>query len=171
MASPNKIRQMDAPACDDQLLWDLRLSSFYYPSLTVADELGLFPLLEEKPATVQEIAASLSLGVRGTEAILGVLTSLGFLAQHQGKFSITEVSRNFLLPDSPYYFGGVLASNRDNLPTHADIRAALLKDNLRDLTDHWQAGGRCRCDWRWCRSWSPSPSSATWACRPWAPTP
>lgn len=96
------------PTCNDTSLWDVWTSLFHFPTLTVADELGLFEYIEENPTTAEEVAAEFSLQITPTEALLGVLASLGFLVQHQGRFSITDVSRNFLLPESPYYWGGVL---------------------------------------------------------------
>ncbi|MCP5003503.1 MAG: ubiquinone/menaquinone biosynthesis protein [Planctomycetes bacterium] len=144
MTMQDKIQHQEPPTCDDRLLWDVWLSTYHFPTLTVADELGLFPLLEKKPVPANEIAKSLSLGPRATEAVLGVLTSLGFLSQHHGRFSITEVSRNFLLPDSPYYWGGVLHSNRDR--SHVRIRMALQRDSLQSLSEdkpdieQWEAG-------------------------------
>jgi hypothetical protein len=72
-----------------------------------------FRLLRREPATADEVAKRLSLEPRATEALLGVMTSLGFLVQKAGRFRLTEVSRNFLLPESPYYWGGMLHFLRD----------------------------------------------------------
>jgi hypothetical protein len=141
MANQNEIRKLEPPTSDDRLIWDIASSTFYFPTLTVADELGLFSFLEQTPATPQEVATKFSLGMRATEALLGVLTSLGLLIQHLGKFSITEVSRNYLLPESPYYWGDFLRGVRDNSPTHASVQSALLEDNLREHPSLWQTGG------------------------------
>jgi hypothetical protein len=141
MSLPSGIQELEAPTCDDRLMWDIEMSRLNFPTLTVADELGLFPLLEKKSATAQEVAASLSLGARATEALLAVLTSLGLLVQHQGKFSNTEASRNYLLPESPYYRGDFIQGVRSRPHLHDDLRAALLKDDLRDHTSQWLAGG------------------------------
>lgn len=141
MAKPDGTRQLNPPTCDDRLIHDIQSSSFHLPALTVADELGLFALLEKRSATASEVATDLSLGVRATEALLGVLTSLGLLVQHQGKFSNTEVSRNFLLPEGQFYWGGYLHRVRDNPPTHARVLAAVRNDGLGDSTNSWLAGG------------------------------
>ena len=79
------------PTCDDRLIWDVWASNFHLPALTVADELGLFRFLKKTPATAEEVSKVFSLQMRATEALLGVLTSLGFLAQHQDRFYITDV--------------------------------------------------------------------------------
>jgi len=128
------------PTRDDRPLWDVWLATFNFPTLTVADELGLFAFLARQPGTSQEIACQLGIGTRAAEGILAVLTSLGFLAQHQGKFLLTEVSRNYLLPDSPYYWGGLLRNIHDSLPTHESIREAALKDLHHDAESPWDTG-------------------------------
>lgn len=113
---------------DDRLIWDTWMSMFHFPTLTIADELGLFSLLKENPLVASDIAKSLSLGERGTEALLGVMTSLGYLVQQDGKFNLTEVSRNFLLPEAPCYWGGMLKLMANNPLSHSSLLEALRKD-------------------------------------------
>src|SRR5262249_55126463 len=134
-------QQLEPPTCDDRLMWDIESSAFHAPSLSVADELGIFALLEQKPASAAEVAASLALGMRAVEALLAILTSLGLLVQHQGKFSNSETARNYLLPDSPYYWGGFLGAMKRNPRTHAAILEAVQKDTLRENSTSWLAGG------------------------------
>ena len=95
MTAPNPL-QLSPPTCDDRLLWDVERSFYHFPTLAAADELGLFALLDAKPMTAAQVAPALSLGPRATEALLGVLTSLGFLTQSQGYFGLAEVSRMYL---------------------------------------------------------------------------
>ncbi|WP_240041642.1 MULTISPECIES: acetylserotonin O-methyltransferase [Okeania] len=121
-------QELEILTCDDKPLWDTWLSMFHFPTLTVADELGLFSLLDKKPATAEEVATNLSLGSRATEALLGVMTSLGYLVQFKGKFHLTQVSQNFLLPDSPYYWGGILHFMRDNPLSHSELLEAVQND-------------------------------------------
>jgi cyclopropane fatty-acyl-phospholipid synthase-like methyltransferase len=125
----------EPPTCDDRLLWDTLMSMYHFPTLTVADELGLFPLLEKAPATAEEVAKNLSLGARATEALLGVMTSLGYLVRLNEKFHLTDVSRNFLLPHSPYYCGGTLHFIRNNPLSHASLLEAFRKDKATIYTD------------------------------------
>jgi hypothetical protein len=70
----------------------------------------------------------MSLGPRATEAMLGVLASLCFLAKRDGRFYLTPESENYLLPDSPYYCGGIIHLLRDMPFTHTALKEALLKD-------------------------------------------
>jgi hypothetical protein len=126
--SVSRTQHLKLPTCDDKLVWDVWMSVYHFPTLTVADDVGLFPLLERAPATAEEVAQSLSLGPRAVESLLGVMTSLGFLVQRQGRFYLTDVTRNFLLPESPYYWGGMLQLTRDIPFTRLAIREALKRD-------------------------------------------
>jgi len=120
--------RLEPPTCTDALLWDTWLSVYRLPVLTVADELGVFRLLESRPLSSNEIAEELALGLRAANAFLGMLVSLGFLAHYHERFTLTEASRNFLLPHGPFYWGGVLHGFKENFPTPQGIKEALLKD-------------------------------------------
>lgn len=137
---PQHNQLMPIPTCDDRLLWETWMSMFHFPTLTVADELGLFPFLEKSPATATEVAQNLDLRSRSTEALLGVMVSLGYLVQQNGKFSITEVSRNFLLPQSPFYWGGILHLMRSTPLSHSSLLEALRKDRatIYEDKDIWE---------------------------------
>lgn len=117
------------PTGDDKLFWDVWTSLFHLPALTAADELGLFTFLEKTPAAAEEVAEYFSLQVNPTEALLGVLASLGFLVKHQNRFYLTAVSRTFLLSGSPYYCGGLLHALQDTPPLHFLIQDTLQRDN------------------------------------------
>ena len=52
------------PTCDDRQIWDIWLSRWQLPAVTVADELGVFAQLVRKPATVQDVASRLDPGRR-----------------------------------------------------------------------------------------------------------
>ncbi|NET60845.1 MAG: methyltransferase domain-containing protein [Symploca sp. SIO2E6] len=128
MSISDQNQELEILTCDDKLLWDTWLSMFHFPTLTVADELGLFPLLDQAPATAQEVASNLSLGSRATESLLGVMASLGYLVQLNGKFHLTQVSQTFLLPHSPYYWGGILHFIRENPLSHSSLLEAFRND-------------------------------------------
>jgi hypothetical protein len=99
------------PPCDDRLLLQAWISVYTYPTLIVADRLGVFAALEAKPRSVEELCGELDLGSKSAEAILAVLRSTGFLGLTGKLFELTEVSRTYLLPSSPYYWGGMLHSS------------------------------------------------------------
>jgi predicted O-methyltransferase YrrM len=125
---------LELPSCDDRRLWDVWMQAYQFPTLCVADELGLFTLLAEHPRNADDVAQALRFSPRAVEALLGVLSGLGFLVQHGGRYSITEVTRNFLLPSSPYYWGGMLRFVRDIPITRQALQDVLVKDRPRDGT-------------------------------------
>src|SRR5437763_9967007 len=97
-----------APTCDDHLIWEIWFSQYYLPTLAVADQIGLFAFLAQSPATAEEVAVGISLGPRGTEMLLGLVSALGLLVQRQGRFHLTDEARTYLLADSPYYCGSIM---------------------------------------------------------------
>jgi hypothetical protein len=106
-ATVDRVATLDLPSCDDRPIWDVLMSVTHFHVLTLADQAGFFSALEHGPATAEQLAEARKIDVRATEAMLMVLASLGFLAKYRGEFHLTDVSRNYLLPESPYYKGGV----------------------------------------------------------------
>lgn len=114
---------------DDRLLWDLHASQHYLYWLAAADQLGLFKALNAAPATPLETAHALKIGVVAAEGLLGVLASLGFLVQYDGRYALTPASRTFLLPTSPFYRGPWLEHVRRRPPvTYEAVYQAFLFD-------------------------------------------
>lgn len=128
MKEKGKKPNLELPTTDDKLLWDIWMSVNLFSSLTVADELGIFSFLKKKSATAKELSDSLSLQIRGTEALLGILTSLGFLVHNQNRFHLTGVARTYLLPESPFYWGGMLHTTRNIQNMHSAIKKMLKTD-------------------------------------------
>lgn len=75
-----------------------------------------------------------SLGPRASEAILGILVANGFLVKRQERFQLTDVARNYLLPHSPYYWGGVFALLRDFPMNGSTLFEAMKKDERRTFS-------------------------------------
>lgn len=134
----------ESPSCDNRPLWDIWLSGFRLPALTVADELGLFAFLDQNPSTVSSIAKQFELSERSSEALLNLLCALGFLAKRNGLFHLSELARNYLLPDSPYYWGGVLHTVKHMPVSHDMILEAIRRDSGYDpglakpFTEDWE---------------------------------
>lgn len=133
-----------SPSCDNRLLWDVWLSGFHLPALTAADELGLFPYLDSTPSDVPRIAEHFNLSLRACEALINLLCALGFLTKRNGAYHPTELARNYLLPHSPYYWGGVLHTVKHMPISHAMIWEALHRDTgnvsrlTKPFTDDWE---------------------------------
>ena len=85
-----------------QLAWG------YAPPLILGAALKyrLFDLLEERPQTVQELAARTGASVRGLGAILNALVGLEFLTRKEGRYHLTSESSTFLVSSKPSYHGG-----------------------------------------------------------------
>ena len=117
------------PPSDASILWESYLSPYWFPSLLVADELGILTSLAEAPAGVDELARRMDLSPRGVGAVLAMLASLGYLSARDGRYAITDTTRSYVLPESPYYWGGLLAANRRNrhlAPLCDSLRTALV---------------------------------------------
>ncbi len=115
----------DIPTTDDRLVWDTWLSMWWLPSVTVADELGVFDALADRPGTATDLAQARGLDDRGVDILLALLASLGFLVRHDGVYRVTDVTRHFLLSSSAFYWGGVFARQRIASPLHTTIRDAV----------------------------------------------
>ena len=122
---------LQTPICDDRPIWDVWLSLMWLPAVTVADELEIFDSLARAGATPAELAERHGFDLRGAEILLALLTSLGFLVSHLGRYEVTATTRNYLLHASPFYWGGVFARQRETNPIHAAIRGAVVRRNHR----------------------------------------
>ncbi|MGK3996471.1 methyltransferase [Sorangium sp. So ce1024] len=138
--------KLEVPSSDDRLLRQLCLSIYHAPTVSAAIELDLFSILDRAPATIEEVGARLKLSPRAAEALLATLASLGLLAQQQGKFAVTELSRNYLLPTKPYYWGHMLRMLQEIPVSHTRILEALRRDQPvegggegKALSEVWEA--------------------------------
>lgn len=116
------------PVRDDRPLWDVTLSAYHLPVLAAADELGVFGFLTEASAGAEEVARRFGLGERATTAMLNVLAALGFLARRSGRYELTEVSRSYLLPGEPFYWGDMLRLLREPTIDFAALMQCLRTD-------------------------------------------
>jgi cyclopropane fatty-acyl-phospholipid synthase-like methyltransferase len=118
---------LEVPTCDDKPVWDVWLSMLWLPAVTVADDLEIFESLAREPATAAELASRHGFQLRGADILLSLLTALKFCVSHEGRYQVTEPTRNYLLRKSPFYWGGVFAQQKASNPMHATIRGAVLK--------------------------------------------
>lgn len=116
---------MKAPTCSDGPIWNVWLSAFHAPALAIADDLGVFPALRDRALGTEALATTVGIDPTAAEALLGLMTALGFLAQVSGEFVLTEVAREYMLPESPFYWGGYLKRIRDVPLDCAKLTAAL----------------------------------------------
>ena len=78
------------------------------PLVAECDELGVFALVAEAPVTAAGAAERLGISLEWTEILLGALAAVQLLRVQDGRFQITDATRCYLLPSSPYYAGFTL---------------------------------------------------------------
>jgi hypothetical protein len=98
----------ELPASEDRAIWDIWLSMYRLPAMAVADELGVFTALAAEPATAAQLAQRLGFNRRATDVLLAMLAALGLLVVRRGAYELADVTRTYLLPESPYYWGPLL---------------------------------------------------------------
>ena len=115
----------ELPASEDRPIWDIWLSMYRLPAMAVADELGIFAALDSAPATAREIAQRHGFNRRATDVLLAMLSALGLLAVRDGRYELADVTRTYLLPGSPYYWGPLLRVLGVAAQTHEALLRAL----------------------------------------------
>ncbi len=117
-------RPFPEPAVDDRIIYDLRFQYRSVPMVALAQELGLFEALAERPLGFDELAKATGTDGRITETMLAVATSFGLLEREApGRWRLSTVARTYLLHSSPYYCGPLL--NTDD-PGLIELRRACL---------------------------------------------
>jgi hypothetical protein len=54
----------DLPTSNHNAIWEALFSTYFFPTLLVADEIGLFTLLHQSPRTVDDVAQAYELSPR-----------------------------------------------------------------------------------------------------------
>lgn len=118
------------PRTDVAVIEELIFGIWAYPAVLVAHELGLFALLAGKRLTLGEICSALNLKERPAHAIAAVCTSLGLLEYREERFELSAAAEDYLLEDSPTYYGGRLDFVIRNYPLWSveSLKRAVLTD-------------------------------------------
>ena len=118
------------PRVDDRPLWDVMFGIWGYPAVLVAHELNFFELLAEKPLTLEEVCRAKQLSRRPAEMLLALCASLGLVSRRGDRYSLTALSREYMLPSSPFYFGWFYNAWRPIISTWSpdSLREAVLTD-------------------------------------------
>jgi acetylserotonin N-methyltransferase len=99
---------LEPPTADPRIIWDIYFSAHILPLVALADEIGVFELLESTPLSVAETSQQLRVSQEWAEIILGGLAALQLVRLQDGRFHNADAARSFLLPASPYYAGFTL---------------------------------------------------------------
>lgn len=89
--------------------------SIYATDLLVAAVcwLGFFDRLNERPATLEMLCRVLDIKERPADVLLTLLTALGLVRNEEGLFSLTDVAREYLVSDAPWYVGPYYATLKE----------------------------------------------------------
>jgi O-methyltransferase domain len=130
----------EAQSADVYPLWESYLSPLWFPAVMIADEAGIFSALARRPMSIDEVARDLSLNDRVLGALLPMLSSLGYLAPRLGRYHLSEIAIAYLLPESEFYWGGVLAGSRGGNTFVDALRRALTTPDPPDAIPGAQVG-------------------------------
>ncbi len=126
--------ELTTPLPDSGPLHDLVFQRVAYPTIFLAHEFGLFQLLEQEPATTEEIGKALTLKPRAAEGMVAVAAALGFVRHaNNGRFELSESGRTYLLASSPYYSAGLL--KLPEMRWSEDGQIAQLRDAFRQAEE------------------------------------
>ncbi|ADB58077.1 class I SAM-dependent methyltransferase [Archaeoglobus profundus] len=98
---------LNYPPINPNVISELAQSVEKFIVLATAVELNLFDHFK-KPKSAEEVAKELKLNKRLTKKVCNALAASGFLKEVNGKYALTEVSKVFLLSDSPFYQGNLI---------------------------------------------------------------
>lgn len=120
------------PKCDDKIILDITMGMYAYPTVLVAHRLGIFKYISEESKTLKEICNRFTLAARPANAILSVIRALGLIEYTEKGYSLTRVSKEYLLEErsseiNPNYFGyfwDLMYENSENFSL-TNLRAAI----------------------------------------------
>lgn len=93
---------------DNNALWDIISGLVGYPAVLVSHQLKIFELLKVNPLSLQQVANALHIAERPAEAIINVNVALGLLVKINSTYALAPVAQQYLVEESPTYFGGLL---------------------------------------------------------------
>jgi hypothetical protein len=93
------------PRTDDRRVWDVVFGVYGFPAVLLAHKLKLFPLLANRSRSLSQVCEALGIKRRPAEAILTAAVALGFIELRNGLYSLTPLAEDYLLDQSPTYFG------------------------------------------------------------------
>jgi 2-polyprenyl-3-methyl-5-hydroxy-6-metoxy-1,4-benzoquinol methylase len=139
----------EPPKIEDRQIWDIWLSMFRLPAMSVAVELQVFESLATAPASAVDLGARLGLNQRGSSILLTLLAAMGLLRARKDKssspsvYEVSDLARTYLLRSSPHFWGPLLSSR---LGTAGGQHMALLnalkapEGGRSDASEAWKSG-------------------------------
>jgi SAM-dependent methyltransferase len=119
-----------APSTDPTPIYRYRDGLYAADLLTAAlVHLDFFAWLGKNPSSFEKICSSLELKPRPTDVMLTLFTAMGYLENRAGIFHLTQLAREHLVKDSPFYIGPYYGSLKDR-PVCKDMLSALRTDRV-----------------------------------------
>jgi len=128
------------PRCDEAPIWDIFAARTLNRTVEIAIRIGLIDALGE-PLQVDDVSRRVGIGRRAASALMRVLVGAGLAELRDGEASLTDLARDYLVTDSPFYKGVLFQSISD------EELELLLKVHLQDgmprpMTVRWLRGSR-----------------------------
>lgn len=124
------------------------LGGFSFYAIYAAVQLDLFEKLGDSSCSAAELAGALECDERGLVILLEVLETLGYVRHTDGLYTLTEMSRTWMLESSPTCFARAFRYYGDSMadfwPKLSEaVRAGSLETNFYDwLKDHPEDGAQ-----------------------------
>jgi 3-hydroxy-5-methyl-1-naphthoate 3-O-methyltransferase len=140
------MNNLSLPVVHDKLMWDMWMSTYHLPVISVADELGVFDTISKNKFNINQLAAYLEITSRAVAVLVDPLISLGFLNERNNNLYLSQTSETYLLSESPFYWGVILEINQRDNEDHKLIMAAIRDDGCQlrygnqTITAMWQTG-------------------------------
>ncbi len=103
-------------------------------AILVANQIGLFNALAERPLPPRVLAKHLGASVRGISDLADALCANGYLTREGDRVALTDISRKWLVRSSPAYIGNMLEHVNDLWPiwTHLEdaVRTGAAPDRI-----------------------------------------
>jgi 3-hydroxy-5-methyl-1-naphthoate 3-O-methyltransferase len=132
------------PTSDDAAFWDIWLTPYYLPCVTVADEVGIFAAISGEALGTAELAEKLGVNARALGIHLALLEALGMVELRCARWRATALARTWMHPDGEGYYGPLLGGFRTSLPHHANMLESLKTGDLASahlsMAKEWERG-------------------------------
>jgi predicted O-methyltransferase YrrM len=101
----------------------------YAPELFAAAMIGLdfFSWLAKSPADAGKICTAFGIAERPADVMLTLLCAMGYIENQSGAFHLTQIAREFLVRDSPWFVGPYFSHFR-NRPVYLGLLETLRTD-------------------------------------------
>jgi len=97
-----------------------------------AVRLNLFSIINDKPRTVDEIAAKTNAHAHILESLLRVCEGIGFLTCEGDRFGNTSFSTKYLVETQPHYVGDLIKLQCNEMENWGNLYNIILKNKFKD---------------------------------------